>query len=126
MSPATIIKEALADGVKLVLTNSGRIKASGDQSVVNRWLPAIQESKAEISAELQRQDRLERVLATLATNPSINYAVEVVDPVTDPVIVTVGVRHIAAFELEIPFACYNGLTLLELIEAQTGQKSSNI
>mgnify|MGYP000623838144 CR=1 FL=1 len=48
MIPATIIREAQADGVRLALSPSGTIKATGDGAAVNRWLGVIRERKAEI------------------------------------------------------------------------------
>ena len=48
MTPATIIREAQAEGVRLTLSPAGTIKAIGDGAAVNRWLAAIREHKAEI------------------------------------------------------------------------------
>ena len=48
MNPAAIIRKAEADGVKLALSPSGTIKATGDSVVVNRWLSSIREQKAGI------------------------------------------------------------------------------
>lgn len=48
MTPATIIREAQADGVRLALSPTGTIKATGDGVAVNRWLAVIRERKAEI------------------------------------------------------------------------------
>lgn len=48
MTPATIIREAQADGVRLALSPTGTIKATGDGAAVNRWLAVIREHKAEI------------------------------------------------------------------------------
>ena len=48
MTPATIIREAQAEGVRLALSPSGTIKATGDGAAVNRWLAVIRERKAEI------------------------------------------------------------------------------
>ena len=48
MSPATIIRRAQADGVSLILSSAGNIKAIGDGSAVDRWLPVIREHKAKI------------------------------------------------------------------------------
>ena len=48
MTPATIIREAQADGGKLALSPAGTIKATGDGAAVNRWLVVIRERKAEI------------------------------------------------------------------------------
>ena len=53
MTPATIIREAQADGVKLALSRSGTIKATGDGAAVNRWLTVIRERKAEIIEALK-------------------------------------------------------------------------
>ena len=48
MTAVTIIREARADGVRLALSPTGSIKATGDGAAVNRWLAVIRESKAEI------------------------------------------------------------------------------
>jgi predicted component of type VI protein secretion system len=48
MTPATIIREAQADGVRLALSPTGTIKATGDSAAVNRWLAVIREHKAGI------------------------------------------------------------------------------
>lgn len=48
MSPATIIREAQTDGVRLTLSPAGTIKATGDGVAVNRWVAVIRERKAEI------------------------------------------------------------------------------
>ena len=53
MTPAAIIQRAQADGVTLVLSPSGTIKAAGDREAVNRWLPIIREHKNEIVNELR-------------------------------------------------------------------------
>lgn len=47
MTPATIIREAQADGVNLSLSRAGTINATGDGTAVNRWLAVIRERKAE-------------------------------------------------------------------------------
>lgn len=48
MNPATIIHSAAGDGVRLALSPSGTIKASGDQGAVSRWLPRVREHKSAI------------------------------------------------------------------------------
>lgn len=53
MTPAEILKEAMADGVSLAISPTGTIKATGDGAAVNRWLPAIREHKAGIVAALK-------------------------------------------------------------------------
>ena len=53
MTPATIIREAQADGVRLALSPTGTIKVTGNGAAVNRWLAVIRERKAEIIDALQ-------------------------------------------------------------------------
>jgi len=48
MNPATIIQSAAGEGVRLALSTSGTIKASGDQGAVSRWLPVVREHKSAI------------------------------------------------------------------------------
>lgn len=69
MTPALIIEQITADGVRLALSAGGKIKASGDQGAVNRWLPIIRENKPGIVAALVQDDWLAawRELATLTS-----------------------------------------------------------
>lgn len=53
MTPAIIIREAQADGVRLALSPAGTIKATGDGAAVSRWLSVIRERKAEIIEALK-------------------------------------------------------------------------
>jgi hypothetical protein len=53
MTPATIIREAQADGVSLTLSPAGTIKATGDGAAVSRWLALIREHKAAIVEALK-------------------------------------------------------------------------
>jgi hypothetical protein len=53
MTPATIIREAQTDGVRLALSTFGTIKASGDSAAVNRWVAVVRERKAEIIEALK-------------------------------------------------------------------------
>lgn len=48
MTPATIIRAAQADGVRLTLSPAGTIRLAGDGAVVNRWLAVIREHKSDI------------------------------------------------------------------------------
>lgn len=54
MTPTTIIQEAAADGVKLLLSPTETIKATGDSQAVNRWLALIREHKAAIIDALKK------------------------------------------------------------------------
>lgn len=122
MSPAEIIEGATEEGVLLAFSPTGSITAKGDQSAIDRWLPAIRQSKAAIIAELQLERRRAKVLAMLRENPGIRYAIEVADPNTDPVIVSIAIRNIATFEVNITQAYYDAFALLELIEKHTGDE----
>ena len=116
MNPNEIIERATEEGVQLTLSPSGSISAKGDQSAIDRWLPAIKQSKAAIIAELQLERRRAKVVTMLHDNPGIRYAIEVIDANTDPVIVSIGIRNVANFEMSIPHHSYDLFTLLELIE----------
>lgn len=131
MTPATIIQQAQADGVKLALSPSGTIKAVGNGEAVNRWLPVIRQHKAELLDELRAANdgayaalpypateaRRQRVLAMLRESPAARYAV-VTDTESDPdaVIVALAIRGRATCELLIPRNRYDGTLLLDLIE----------
>ena len=52
-TPAEIIESAAADGVKLSLSAAGTVKACGDNTAVNRWLPTIRKHKPGILAALR-------------------------------------------------------------------------
>lgn len=53
MTPAAIIREAQADGVKLALSPAGSLKVSGVDVAVARWQPAIRSYKAQIIKALK-------------------------------------------------------------------------
>lgn len=61
MNPTTIIEKSMADGVLLKLSN-GSLKATGDPSQVDKWLPAIREHKpgiiAALSSSMSAQDEV--------------------------------------------------------------------
>ena len=135
MTPAAIIQRAQADGVTLVLSPSGTIKAAGDREAVNRWLPIIREHKSEIVNELRAASdsaydalpdaasdaRRQRLLVMLRESPTVRYAV-VTDTKSDAdaVIVALAIRGSATCELLIPRDRYDGALLLDLIERHSG------
>ena len=53
MTPAAIIREAQSEGVRLRLSATGTIKATGNGAAVNRWLDVIRENKASIVEALK-------------------------------------------------------------------------
>ena len=125
MSSAQIIERATEKGVQLGLSPWRSISEKGDQSALDRWLPAIKQSKAAIIAEMQLERRRAKVLAMLRENPGIQCGIAVLDANTDPVIVSVDIRHVATFETNIPQAYYDAFVLMELIEKHTGDVHAN-
>ena len=122
MNPSEIIEQAMAEGVILAISPTGTIKATGDQPVVDKWLPMIRDNKTGILCELQREYRRAKVLVLLEGK---RFALFVDDDKTDPVIAAVGIRDLATFELAIPRHSYDGMVLLELIEKHYGEKFAN-
>lgn len=112
MNTAELIEQAIAEGVILALSPTGTIKATGDQSAVDKWLPTIRNNKTGILCELQRERRRTKVLAMMEGK---RFALIVEDDTTDPVIAMVGIRDLATFELAIPRHSYDGMVLLEII-----------
>jgi hypothetical protein len=135
MTPATIIREAQSDGVKLALSLTGTIKASGDGAAVSRWLPAIREQKAGIVEALKvgagdtatdpmtpADVRIGRVIDQLRGDPGLRFAVEAhIDADPDAVILTLAIRGKAACELRMPKEKYDPFLLLDLIERHSGK-----
>lgn len=84
-------------------------------AVANPW-----EGETEEAANDNRQERVEGMLAI---NPELKYAVLVDNSDADPVIVTIGIRGLAIFDMEIPPAHYDGLALLQIIEEHSMQET---
>ena len=120
MTPAEIIEFLAEEGVVLAISTTGNIKATGDQLVINEWLMKIRNNKSGILCELQREQRLAKVLELLEVK-QIGLFVD--DDRTDPVIATVAIRNFATFEMAIPQHSYNGMLLLELIEKYYGENN---
>ncbi len=125
MKPAQIIERAIEDGVQLTLSPSGSISAKGDPLAIDRWLPKIKHNKAAIITELQLEHRRAKVRGMLRDNPGINYAIEVADANTDPVIVSVGMRNVTTFEMNIPQVYYDAFSLMDLIGNYVGDEHAN-
>lgn len=53
MTPGAIIREAQAEGVRLAISDTGTLKATGDGAAVESWLPTIRRHKDALIAELQ-------------------------------------------------------------------------
>ena len=72
--------------------------------------------KPELHSDPAAEARRRRVLTMLAENSNIRRAVLVDNAHTDPVLVAVGIRGVATFELAIPAARFDAFKLLDLIE----------
>ena len=72
MTPATIIRSARAQGVGLVLSPAGTIKATGERAAVNRWLPIIREHKPGILAALREAGNAPEVFCFSASRDIAN------------------------------------------------------
>ena len=116
MRAEEIIAAALADGVSLRASSAETITANGEQESIAQWHPLIKQHKPEVLAELHREQRHAHVMAMLETTPNARYAMTVLDPNCDPVILSVAIRGIAAFDLSIPRQKYDGLAVLELFQ----------
>ena len=66
--------------------------------------------------------RHQRVAEMLSDN---KIAVLVEDATTDPVIVTVGVRGLATFDLHIPLSRYDGIALLQVVDQYASETDLN-
>jgi hypothetical protein len=52
MNPPEIIQQALIDGVSISTDGAGKIELTGDQTMVDKWIPAIRENKVALLAAL--------------------------------------------------------------------------
>jgi len=104
--PCELTKPTKAPSVSFVSTPSRRIS---EIERANDLLP-------DPAAEARRQ----RVLAMLAEQPGIRYAVVADNPDSDPVIVALGIRGVGTCELHIPREKFDPFLFLELIERQGG------
>lgn len=126
MNATEIIEKLTREGVILALSPIGTITATGDEQVVDRWLPTIRDNKPGIVCELEREGRRTKVTAMLEADPVLRYAVHVEDASTDPVVVAIGIRQVATFELGIPSRYYDGMALLELVASYSGAQHENM
>lgn len=67
MTPALIIEQVAAEGIRLTLGTAGQLKATGGQVAVTRWLPIIRAQKPAIVAALQAAENI--VIEPAAANP---------------------------------------------------------
>jgi len=78
--------------------------------------PIRQISADSLPIDTEAEVRRRHVLGMLAETPDTRYAVVVVNPDADPVRLTIGIRNIGTFEVEIQKARFDAFRLLDLIE----------
>jgi hypothetical protein len=113
------------------LLNLARNKLRNNHATSSQKTAQLEPSKQEVEVAHENgaideaQDvRQQRALELLQSNPALKYAVLVDDATTDPVLVTVGIRGLAVFNLEIPHAHYDGLALLQILEEHSLQETT--
>jgi hypothetical protein len=126
MSPKEIIDQSTAEGLSLAVSHDGNIKVVGDQNIIDEWLPLIRDHKRNIVVLLRKELKQHRALEMLENDPDKKYAVIVDDAESDPVLLTVAIRGLASFCLEIPQAYYDGIALLEVIEQHSKDTTLNL
>lgn len=94
----------------------GEVAKVATVAVANSW-----EGETKGPPEDARHQRVEEMLAS---NPTLKYAVLMDDATTNPVLVTVGIRGLATFDMEIPKANYDGLALLQILEEHSTEETT--
>lgn len=87
MTPAEIIEQAAADGVRLSVSPEGNIKASGDRTAVHRWLPLIRQYKPALLVEVELRElrRLVRAVGEFYAFTEAEHASALEVALSDPV-----------------------------------------
>ncbi|AEJ01840.1 hypothetical protein Nit79A3_2049 [Nitrosomonas sp. Is79A3] len=102
------------------------VKADGEYldiapaaKVTNELIERLRKHKPAIIMELQREERRERVLKMLHDRPDIPRAfLTCTESDSQLVIVTVALRGLYSFELQIPKHKYDGFLMLELLNSE--------
>lgn len=123
MTPAEMIEQAILEGVVLAVTPVGTVSAKGDRQAIDRWAPVLRDNKAAILAELKLEQRRAGVLAKLQADPGIRYAIEIFEPDTDPVTVSLAIRAVGTCELTIPLARFDAFEVLSLVAKHSAIRS---
>lgn len=56
MTPLALIQKAWTDGCLIAVTESGRLRLTGDPEAVDRWLPIARQYESELIEALQAQE----------------------------------------------------------------------
>ena len=110
--------------IEYLRENDFEVKADGEylelypaEKVTEELIQRLQKHKPEILKELQAENRRQKILSMLADNPG-KKRTYTTDTTTDPdnVILTVGIRGVATFEMLIPKDNYDPFLLIEMID----------
>ncbi len=92
------------------------LKLSPPEKITEELIQRLRKHKPAIIAELKREERRTRVLAILVDNPATSRAIITdVDSDPDNAILTIAIRDVATFEMQIPKDKYDGFAILEMI-----------
>src|SRR5688500_11530814 len=123
MGANDLILQLRSEGFSVSAANS-RLRIAPAEKLTDKLKQTILQSKNEILSQLQREEkeesRRQKVLEMLASNPETQRAV-IADQESDPdhVIITIGIRSVATFELMIDKTRFDPFTLLDLIDKQS-------
>lgn len=120
MNARKIVSKMRQSGFVFDVTGD-KLKIAPAEKLTPEQCAFIKAHKAAILAEVTandsaRETRRQKVIAMLTEDPGIRYAHLVEDPDTDPVIVTMGIRGVATFELEIPKGKFDPFAFLQFVE----------
>lgn len=120
MGANDLILQLRSEGFSVSAANS-KLRIAPAEKLTDELKQTILQSKNEILSQLQQEAREEsrrqKVLDMLASNPETQRAV-IADQHSDPdhVIITIGIRSVATFELMLDKSRFDPFTLLDLID----------
>jgi hypothetical protein len=123
MGANDLILQLRSEGFSVSAANS-RLRIAPAEKLTDELKQTILQSKNEILSQLQREAkeeaRRQKVLDLLASHPETQRAV-IADQESDPdhVIITIGIRSVATFELMIDKSRFDPFTLLDLVDKQS-------
>lgn len=56
MTPLALIQKAWADGCLIAMTESGRLRLTGDPEAIDRWLPIVGQYESELIDALRKDE----------------------------------------------------------------------
>lgn len=116
MEAAEIIED-LRNQNLTIQSNGDYLELSPPEKITEELIQRLRKHKPAILAELKREERRAKVLAMLAEKPETKRALTA-DMISDrdSMILTIAIRDVATFEMQISKDRYDPFMLLELIE----------